>query len=49
MIEDSKTGRARSAEKRSKRAWSTPTLTRLEASGAELFTRETGDGEFSTS
>jgi hypothetical protein len=48
MITNSKTGEIESNDRR-KNSWSTPALIRIEASEAEISTRGTGDGTFTTS
>ena len=49
MVKESKTGRAGSIDERRKSAWNKPALTRIAAGEAEVFTRASNDGPFSSS
>ena len=48
MIKNSKVMQVGSSDQ-PKRSWTTPAMVRIEAGAAEISTRTTGDGPFSTS
>ncbi len=47
MNKDSKT--KQQVDTRGRRSWTAPTLTRIDAGEAEVFTRNGSDGQFTTS